>query len=244
MTYNQIIQRMQRLALGHRQVRTFKRGFSSDMLTEKAIKYSAIFVQDAGGNVSLVNNQWSVNFRVHFLDMVHVSAHAKQNEQDVISDELSIALDYIAQLSNPNYNDWKITTSNLFPEMEQKDDMLAGCYADITISSIFSKNVCQIPTDIDDYEPETDRDMNVYDLIWRANGDEGTTITVSDIPELAVLAGKKILLITREYSPLYKVRPPATTTTDATEYYWNDIDLVLGMSPNPGERFLFLYRNY
>jgi hypothetical protein len=241
MTYNQVITRLRLIALAHKQVRSFQRGLVTDFLSVKTTKYSGIFLQDSAGVVGLSTHQFTFNFRAWFLDMVHVSEDSNENEQDVISDEFSIILDYFAELNR--YTDWKISgTNNAQIQVEYDNDMLAGWYVDFSVSSIYDQNVCEVPTNDINLPPPTETDMNVYDLIYPATGDEGTTLDTSDPDSpLHVLNGKKILLVTREYSPLYRV----SNLPNTTEYTWNNAAIVLGLSVyGPGERFLFLYRNY
>lgn len=241
MTYNQIISRLEKIALAHKQVRTFKRGLVQDFLTDKTTKYAAIFLQETTGTLSVSNHAATFNFRIWFLDLVHVSQSTKENELDVVSDMISVALDYIATLANPNYNDWKISTSLLQTIVENDNDLNAGCFVDISISVMYSQNVCIIPSEPIDFEPTQDKDMNVYDVVYEASGDEGTTIdTSAEGSVLNVVTGKKILLITREYSPLYKV----SSNPNTTEYTWNNTLIVTGLATQPNERFLILYRQY
>jgi hypothetical protein len=243
MTYNQVLKRIQKIALGHKQVRTFKKGvLLSNFLADKAIKYSAVLLQNINGNISNSSHQATLNFRVFFLDLVHVSEDTNLNEDDVISDEISIALDIFAQINHPSYNDWKLSSVSPFQIVaESTADSAAGIYVDFTISIIYPQNVCQIPTTITDYDPTNPKDMNVYDKVYIASGNEGITLTTSgDNANIPEINGKKILMITREYSPIY----PVSNLPQSTEYTWDNTNVGLGLATGPGERFLFLYRNY
>jgi phage gp37-like protein len=147
MTYNQIIRRIRTIATEHLQVKTFARGLITDFLNDKATNYPAVFLQSNGGKISTSGHQSTVNFRMFIIDMVHVSEDAKENELDVHSDMISIAMDIIAQMNNGVYNDWKISTDNGFQLLvEEKEDMYAGIYIDFSISFLYSQNVCAVPT--------------------------------------------------------------------------------------------------
>lgn len=247
MTYNQIIKRLKTICLAHRQVRTFKRGLQQDELSDdKQVLYPAVFLNETDGNISLTNNISSFCFRLKVLDLVHVSEATKENELDVLSDTASILLDLLAQINYPGYSDWKISVSNTMHIVIENDgDMNAGWYVDLCIGFPYTQNVCVVPSDlIPDIEPN-EIDVKVYNHYYTATGEEGTTITTcgedADLVSASpTICGKKILLITREYSPLYRV----SNLPQSTEYTWDDSEIGLGLETMPGERFLILYRNY
>jgi hypothetical protein len=236
MTLNQVIKRVEQLSLGHKQVRSFRKGLLGDLFADKTAKYPAVCLQDFGGSISLTGHATTLTYKLFFADLVHVNADSKDNEQDVESDMVSIAMDLLAQMNNGNYNDWIVSAdNNLQLFVESENDMHAGCVIDLSIRIMFEQNICQIPTDITDYIP-TDNDMKfVYDIKYVATGSEGTTLSIPEI------VGKKVLFITRESSPLYKVSNSPT----GSEYIWNDTVITLGAAvAAPGERYLILFRNY
>lgn len=235
MTLNNIINRIKTIALAHKQVRNFKKGLVSDFLTDKTTKYPSVFLQDNGGNISRTNGAATFSYRMFFMDLVHVSEDTKDNEQDVHSDMVSIAIDIIAQISSPEYNDWKINADNSLQLVVEDDgDMFAGCIIDFSISIMFKQDRCMIPSDL--IIDTTDNEMKiVYDEKYTADGTEGSTLTIP------ILAGKKVLFVTRESVVLYKV----SSSPDSVEYTWNDTVITLGLPVQfAGERFLILYRNY
>lgn len=235
MTLNQVIKRIKELSLGHRQVRSFRKGLVGDLFADKTAKYPAVCLQDLGGSISLNGRATTLNFRLFFLDLVHVSQDAKDNEQDVHSDMVSIAMDLLAQMNNGNYDDWRVSSDNSLQLVsEAENDMQAGCVVDISVSIMYEQNICQVPTDIIDYNP-TDESMKfIYDVSYTATGTEGTTLS---IPELV---GKKILFVTRGNAIIYKT----SSAPSSSEFSWNDISVTLGAATIPNERFLILYRNY
>jgi len=146
------------IALAHKQVRAYHRGKIGDFLGEHTSKYPFVGLQETGGSISTTGHSSSINFRLFFFDLVHVSTNAKENELDVESDMVSIAQDIIAQLNNPNYTDWRVSTDNsLTLHSEGEGDMYAGCYIDISISTAFTQNICQIPTVLPNYFPVRER---------------------------------------------------------------------------------------
>lgn len=245
MTLNQTINRIQTISEAHLQVASFQKGIVQDFLTDQTTRYPAVFLQDNGGRVSLTGHATTLNYRMFIMDLVHVSQDSKDNEQDVQSDMVSIAQDILAQMNNPNYTDWAISTDNALQlVIENDNDLHAGCIIDFSIRIMFEQDRCKIPSDIVVVNPENERDMSVYDTIYTAIGNEGVTLDASDDtkPTLNVINGKKVLFITRENNPLFKV----SSSPNSSQYVWNDTVITLNASvpARAGERFLILYRNY
>jgi len=236
MTLNQVVKRIETLALAHKQVRTFKAGLRQDFLSGEDVRYSAVFLQYAGSNVLRGSNQANFVFVLMVRDLVHVSEDTKTNELDVLSDTFSIMLDLLAQLGFPAYSDWKVAESaSMTSVVEDDGDMSAGWDAGLTISIPYDQNVCEVPSDIPGLDPFPTEDMKlVYDVKYVADGSEGSTLNVPEI------VGKKLLLVTREFTPLYKV----SNLPQGTEFTWDDTSIGLGLDAMPGERFLILYRTY
>lgn len=235
MTLNQIISRLRTIALSHRQVRRFKTGLTADLFADHTAKYPACCLQYTTGRISI--GYVSFLFRMHVVDLVHVSQDTKDNEDDVLSDTISIIMDIVAQINNGNYTDWKIGFGqNFTAEVEEDGDMFAGWYIDFEISTPYTQDVCAIPSDLVIVTPGEMADKLVYDVKYVADGTEGNTVTIDQI------AGKKVLLVTREFSPLYKV----SSNPNTTEYTWDNTDIVLGATVplGAGERLLILYRTY
>ena len=235
MTLNQIKKRIRLIALAHNMVRDYREGLVTDFFADRTAKYPAILIQDNGGGISLGGHASSLIYRLYFIDLVHVSSDAKTNIDDVLSDMLEIAKDILATMASPMFNDWKIGSDNalqLFDESE--NDLHAGCYIDITISTMYKQNTCQIPMEAFPSFP-TDTDMKVYDLQYQATAAEGSSLTIP------ALAGKKIILITRENNIIYR----ASNLPGTTEYAFDGATIILGTPvAENGERFLILWRNY
>lgn len=209
-------------------------GLVSDFLNDHTTRYPSVFLQDLGGNISLSGHATTLNYKMFFLDLVHVSD--KQNEQDVQSDMVSIAMDLLAQMNSSTYNDWKISTSNSLQLLvENESDMLAGCTVDFSVSIMYDQNICAAPSDLV-ISGINQIDNKVYNVTYIATGAEGSTLTVPEI------SGKNILLATREDNIIYKV----SNNPDEAEFTVSGMTITLGLpvSGLPGERFLFVYTNY
>lgn len=235
MTLNQVINRIKQLALGHKQVRTFRKGLVSDLFADKTAKYPAVCLQDSSGTISLAGHATTLNYKLFIVDLVHVSEDTKDNEQDVESDMVSIAMDLLAQMNNNLYDDWKISAENSLALIFENDgDMHAGCVIDFSVRIMYTQNICQIPTEVTDYIP-TDNEMKyVYDETYVATGAEGSMLSIPAI------VGKKVLFITRGNAVIYKT----SSSPVSSEYTWNNTVIGLGADTNPNEKFLILYRNY
>jgi hypothetical protein len=239
MTLNQILKRIKLIALSHRQVRSYKRGFATDFFTDQKTKYPAVLLQDNGGSISISGGATSISFRMFILDLVHVSQNAKDNEEDVLSDTLSIAMDLIAQMNANDYSDWRISVDNSIELIKENDnDLNAGVVVDFTIRTPFTQNICAVPSDLEiEINPDVMSDKLVYYMVYDATGAEGTTLTVDHIP---AVIGKKLLIVTRSSFAL----TPVSNLPDSTQYTWDNETFELSNQLNTGERILFVYRNY
>jgi hypothetical protein len=235
MTLLQVLKRIESLATGHKQVRTFRKGLLGDLFADQTAKYPAVCLQDLGGVISLEGHATTINYRLFVADLVHVSQDTKTNEEDVISDMASIIMDLLAQMNNGSYDDWRISADNTLSFfVESENDLHAGCSVDFSVRIMYEQNICQVPTDITEYIP-TDNEMKyLYDEKYVATGSEGTTLSIPAV------VGKKVVFVTRENEVLY----PVSNLPDAAEYVWNNTQFQLGAATNPGDRFLILYRNY
>jgi hypothetical protein len=236
MTLNQIVQRVRTLALAHKQIRRFVVGLEGDHFVDHTAKYPACCLEYNAGSISITEGRVTVNFRILLLDLVHVAADTKENQDDVLSDMLSVLMDLVAEMRNSSFSDWRLSADNTISGvvLEHEGDMCAGWYLEFTVSAPFKQNLCEVPTTEIDFTP-IDTDMKlIYDLAYVTSGTEGSTITIPGI------VGKKVALVIRENAPLHKV----SSSPDEAEYIWNDLVLTLGAPVTPGERFLILYRNY
>ncbi|MGN6416123.1 MAG: hypothetical protein ACTHMC_01435 [Pseudobacter sp.] len=232
MTLNQVIARIRSIILAHKQMRSFKFGPPSDALTDHTTKYPCALLQDTSGVLDIGGRVDTYGFRLFLLDLANVSEDAKLNELDVQSDMRSVAKDLLAEFNHQSFQDWKVSQSNATVLLrEELDDLTAGIYFDLTFSTLWEPDACAVPTD----SPIQTEDMKlVYDEKYVASGAEGKNLTIPAI------LGKKLLLVTRENQPIYKV----SVNPDALEYTWDGTVIGLAVPVVAGERFLILYRNY
>ena len=168
------------------------------------------------------------------MDLVHLDENTKDNEQDVMSDCMLIAIDLIAQISSFIYLDWRVSMENPTTfVVEDEGDFIAGVMVDFTIKVIFNRDKCQIPSSgMPIYIDQQSKFID--DMTYVATGDEGLILNIPTI------IGSKILLVTRESLVQYDV----SNNPNTTEFIWNGTTITLGLATNAGERFLILYRNY
>jgi hypothetical protein len=71
----------------------------------------------------------------------------QDNEDEVLSDQLQVAQDFISSLTNDPSEDWTLSSSvSLTRFVESRDDRTAGWQATMTFEIPYSHSVCQIPT--------------------------------------------------------------------------------------------------
>lgn len=239
MTLNNIIYRLQAFAESHKQVKHFDTGDLVEMLTNGDISYPACFLEqlENGGQISITGRETTFNFRIWFCDLADTATNSQRNEIEVKSDLTSICEDYVAMLNGEakTNSDFNLVSSD-FPVTywnEKFEDIVIATSLNISISTKYLANRCQVPANVIVF-PSTDKDFKMYDYEYIATGLEGNDIVIP------ILFGKKILLITREQSPIYKV----SSSPDPAEYTWDNTTIRLGTVTNYGERFLILYRNY
>lgn len=237
MTLNQVIKRCRQIAEAHKQVKSFYYGIPNDEDAEQTLRYPAVFLFDSPGTYDISGKMLTLGFRMDLADLVHVSENSKQNEQDVISDMLSVAGDLLAEFNHSSFTDWKVSASNTAePFRENRGDLLAGITISFSISTPFTSDTCVVPTDELPVQFNTDDMKLVYDIEYVA------TVAGSALLVVPETIGKKILLITRENSVLHKV----LSSPDPAEYAIADGGTIQLGAPIgiTGERFLILYRNY
>lgn len=195
LTLNQVIKRMQSLALSHKQVKTFYRGAPSDFDIQGGavdVVYPALFCEKLPGSTNRVERQHQYNFRLYFYDLINVAADSEENEQDVLSDMDSVALDFLAMLMNFEYQyDWQVVdNSSEDSELQQLGDMVGGSVREVGIRVDFLADSCQVPADDVNFEENFDM-ARTRILTYTGTAGETETVTVTN------LAGKIVLAIYR-----------------------------------------------
>ncbi len=71
----------------------------------------------------------------------------QDNEDEVLSDQLQTAQDFISALTNDPNEDWTLSASvSLTRVVESRDDRTAGWQATMTFEIPYGHSVCEIPS--------------------------------------------------------------------------------------------------
>ena len=146
-TLNQILNRCEALALSHDQVNSYVLGRFDRFLDGADIVYPAVFA-DFGrtGRISLTDRLASYDVNFHFFDLMDISANALNNEFEVKSDMIQVAIDFAAMLLSNSFK-WIIGSSfDIQIKDYQLQDLTAGVTLKATISSWYDANKCQVPS--------------------------------------------------------------------------------------------------
>jgi len=148
MTLNQVISRLRSIALAHKQINHFYNGNVSEWLSQPGkVQYPACFVEHNSSNISSTGKLLTHNFRIYFLDLVHMVNESGANEDEVLSDMMSVAGDIIALCKDHVYeDDWFV--EGLAPMTlysEKLADYVAGVSMDLPINTYYLTDACAVP---------------------------------------------------------------------------------------------------
>jgi len=236
LTLNQIIQRLETLALSHNQINHFFIGEIDQFLAEE-VTYPAIFCESKAVSISRSKRQTSFGFKMYFLDLVNVVEKTQLNEWEVKSDMVSVAEDYLAMLFSTDYQDtWDISFDNngeLYDFALQ--DLCSGVGIDITISKRYAADRCQVPAESVTFEtPNNDLMTQIY--TYTGSGSEGVTLTVGS------LANKKILLAIKGDKTL-EVITTGSPTNQQVKYTIGTGNFTFGNDIENSQFIQILWRN-
>jgi hypothetical protein len=141
-TLNNVITNLRAIADAHKQINSFGFGDVWEINTSGDIVYPQMFA--VLEPVTIGNNIETVNFTLLFMDRVK---KGEVNEQEVLSDQLEIAKDVIAQLKYQSY-DWDFATGTvtLTDFTERFEDDVSGFSMNVSLELPFNANRCVIPT--------------------------------------------------------------------------------------------------
>jgi hypothetical protein len=146
LSLNQVIKRVETIALNHLQIRNFYFGRVTDFLTEKTTRYASCFMQDQPGTIDSAGKTVTYLFKLYFLDLENTASDTQRNTTDIQSDMLQVATDIIAQIDYDGFIDWLVLGSSNFVLVEEEfDDIVAGVAVDINIQVTFDKDICAVP---------------------------------------------------------------------------------------------------
>jgi hypothetical protein len=243
MTLNQVVQKLEQLALSHKQINHFFFGEVVDWLANGDIRYPACCVEVNPSTISKDDHQTIYSFEIWFLDLVNVDMEANENELEVMSDLTSIAEDYIAMLNFTQYQDiWTIGTTYQLEYFREK-------FEDLTIAVRFTCSIgvdnttdrCQVPATGVTFESGTEyppqiqiQENTVYTYTYIADGSEGDTLSAADV------VNKDVLLVFVGDKRLNMV----ASNPEVNEYTYDD-DLgvfTFGVDLQDGQVIQILYR--
>jgi hypothetical protein len=146
LTLNQVVTRLQTIALNHAQIKSFYFGDLNDWFTNKGNNYPACLIEPTGGTVDKQTRRVSYSMTIDFVDLLNISEKAHENLTEIWSDQSMIAADYVAKVGDNNYTDWRLESSgNLQFIKAEQGDYLAGVSLDIVISIPYDANRCAVP---------------------------------------------------------------------------------------------------
>lgn len=124
----------------HKMVNSYVDNQTYDFQAKENI-YSAVILVPTTSTVN--NTQLNLNFDLYFCDRM---TEGNENAKDVYTDELNIALDFIAYFSDRN-GKWNLNSDSITLEpFEQKfDDLVGGWRLSCEVVLPFYRNVCDIP---------------------------------------------------------------------------------------------------
>jgi hypothetical protein len=147
MTLNQAIARIKSIAESHKQIHHFYFGDIVEWLSNGEVTYPACFVDINSATIDKANRQTRYTVELWLADLVNVSKDARENEQEVFSDLISIVEDLTALICSPQFqDDW--TVSEVFPLQlykEKFEDWTAAVKVTLDIATDYLSDECQVP---------------------------------------------------------------------------------------------------
>lgn len=152
-TYNNVIDTIKQLGTNHHQITTVTSGDIWEIDLAKNTKYPLMHINPV--SVDAGKSQLTFNFQVFVMDAVEPD---ESNEQEVLSDTLSICLDIISVFKSGEslyfYNsthgqepDYFVDDNfNLEPFTERFDNSLTGWVFNLPVIVEFRYNSCNVPT--------------------------------------------------------------------------------------------------
>jgi len=198
MTLNQVVQRLEQLALSHKQINHFFFGEIVEWLANGDLRYPCCFAEVNPSIISKDDHQTIFSFDIWFLDLVNIDIQTSENEIEVMSDLTSIAEDYIAMLNFTDYqNDWTIgTTYQLQYFREKFEDLAIAVKFTVTIGVDNTTDRCQVPAAGVTFESGTAyppqiriEENTVYTYTYPVTGAEGDSLSI------ATLVNQDVLLV-------------------------------------------------
>lgn len=148
MTLNQVVQRLEKIALNHKQVNHFYFGEMVEWLANGEVIYPSIFIDVSTGGIDKAEKKTWWNFDIWFCDLVNVAKDSKSNELEVQSDLTAISEDYKAMLGFTEWQqDWTIgDVSPISYYKEKFEDLVLAVKMTVAIETRYDSNRCVVPS--------------------------------------------------------------------------------------------------
>lgn len=145
-TLNQIFRDLNTFAEEHGQVGEFLFKDPLELLNDKEANFpviDAVLRPSRFGGAGPIEVSFTFDF--YFMDLVQKDL---SNEQEVLSDQAQIAMDLIAYLNNPTFDDkfTVATDGSLVPFYEKGDNEMTGWTLSLIFKVLDLRDRCAIPT--------------------------------------------------------------------------------------------------
>ena len=140
---NQILNILTTICQNHAQINDFNFGEVTDIAASEQEKYPSVWADVLPSGIG--EKTLTLNMLIKVMDIQKAD---QVNEQDTLSDTLSISQDIYAALTNPTYQDYFIIAEEvaLNPIREGLPDLVNGWDMNVTFELVQLKDRCQIPT--------------------------------------------------------------------------------------------------
>ena len=141
MTIKEVKSLLNNLAIDHKQINDFGWVDVWDLGESKSITYPLMYCTIQSSNVS--GKTFNLSLSIIFADLVFED---EKNEDDVISDQMLVCQDIIAQLRSDTFDFTLNNTVNINFFTERLSDLVAGVQASITLALPYVADRCAVPS--------------------------------------------------------------------------------------------------
>ena len=142
MTIKEVKKLLNNLATDHKQINDFGWGDVWEIGESKSITYPLMYCTIQNSNVS--GKTFNLSLSIIFADLVFED---EKNEDDVISDQMLICQDIIAQLRSDTFDFTLGQSVNVNFFTERLSDLVAGVQASISLALPYVADRCAVPSD-------------------------------------------------------------------------------------------------
>lgn len=142
MTIKEVKKLLNNLATDHKQINDFGWGDVWEIGESKSITYPLMYCTIQNSNVS--GKTFNLSLSIIFADLVFED---EKNEDDVISDQMLICQDIIAQLRSDTFDFTLGQSVNVNFFTERLSDLVAGVQATISLALPYVADRCAVPSD-------------------------------------------------------------------------------------------------